>query len=789
MFPPGINPPNTMNVGAPVGLAPGATTAPPGLPPAPPPDPYQDLAALMELFNKFKKEATEYRWIWEREWLRDLYYVMNRQWITFHPTRREWIDKRLQKWIPRPVTNKMAETVQAIRTNLGAVQLGVKVAPAGDDSESIAAAEISDQMSALIHEEHMMNQVMREADFWLITCGNSVLQTSWDKDVRWNRVFIPHEQCAVCGNVAPPQAIIDAGNHCPTCGNTQLQKAMGPPDPKTGQPTPIGDWVAFGKGKTTALSPFEYAFPPNIVRFDELPYIIRLRWRDKHWFEANKPELLNTISWEKSPQDRSLQIFKSLALANDIGTGSNFAYLGSSGSHTVEGVTEYELWMRPTPDYPKGLVMRVIGDQQPEILQLPEEGLPGPIPYTDIEGNPLFPFEHAQYEHVGGRLYGRSAISPLIQKQDQLNQLDSLVQLCVQRTANPAWVIPENAGVENITGEPGLIIKWNVLAANGQGKPERIAGIPLDASLFEFRAQIIKDIEDLSGAFDIIKGQKPTGIQAFSALQLLVERSQSRFTSVFQSRGEMYRRWFSTALELERQFGPQQRTWAVVGPNRGYTFKHFENAQLQGQVVIKVEDGTNMQKTALGKRAAIEQANQLGLLDPNDPDQKYALLSQFGLSDLVPSLNFHVQAALQIQDAFEKWAEQPQGPPPLVVKPWFDPHIHWIEHVKWLNTDKMRELLALHPEFEQIIDLNLQQLQLLINPPTTIGPDGQPVQQPPAHQPPPGKGPTPQKSGPNAPGGGQGMTNSNRNSAATSSVPHGNNPHQNNSGPTQQGPA
>src|SRR3970040_1570990 len=69
-----------------------------------PPNPY-DETRLLDLFDKLKRESMEYRWIWEREWLRDLYYVSNRQWITFHPTRREWVDKRLPKWIPKPVTN------------------------------------------------------------------------------------------------------------------------------------------------------------------------------------------------------------------------------------------------------------------------------------------------------------------------------------------------------------------------------------------------------------------------------------------------------------------------------------------------------------------------------------------------------------------------------------------------------------------------------------------------------------------------------------------------------------
>ena len=712
--------------------------------------PQYDEKRLLALFDTLKREAFEYRWVWEREWLRDLYYVSNRQWIHYHPSRREWVDKRLQKWIPKPVTNKMAEVVQAIRTNLGAIQLAVKARPVGNDTQSIAAAEIADQMAPLIHEEHCMNQVMREADFWLITTGNACLQTSWNKDIRFNRTFIPHEQCLQCGTISPPQAIVENNQTCPVCGS----KTFMPAKDEAGQP--VGEWNAFGKGKTSALSPFEYAFPPNVTRFDDLPYIIRLRWRDKHWFEANKPELVHKITWEKSPSDRSLQIFKSLAVSNDIGTGSQFSALGTAGAHTVEGVTEYELWLRPTPEFPQGLVMRVVGDKNPLMMTVEEEGIPGPFPYKDIEGNPLFPFMHAQYEHMGGRLLGRSAISPLIQKQDQLNQLDSLIQLIVQRMANPVWVVPDGAGIEHFTGEPGLIMKWNPLAAGGQGKPERLAGQEVPSTLFQLRAQHLTDIEELSGTYDIIKGQKPTGVDAFSALNLLVERSQARFGSVFQARGEMYRRWFSVAIEMERAFGPEQRTFAVTGPNKGYTLQNFQNAQLQGQLTFQIEDGSSMPKTALGKRAAIEQANQLQLLDPTDPDQKYALLSNFGLSDLVPSLNIHVQAALQVQDAFERWAQQPVGPPPLVIKPWYDMRIHWMERIKWLNSDRMREIITQRPEVEGIITMHLQELQLILTPPVTGGP-GEDPEGPPVPQ-----------------GGALAARNSNQNSNSIQSLPKGN---------------
>jgi len=722
-------------------------------------DPYSNDSKLLELFEKLKKESQESRWVWERSWLQENYYVDGRQWISYHPSRREWVDKRLHKWIPRPVTNKIAETLQSIRTNLAAIDLTVKVRPINNDTQSVSAADIADQMAPMIHEEHNMNQVMRESDYWLIVNGTALLQISWDKDTRSNKTFIRNEQCTTCGVVSSPDQIKQAGNICSQCGSNTFIPATDP------EGNPDGKWFAFGRGKTTSLSPFEWMFPQNVTRFDEIPYIIRLRWREKHWYEANKPELVHSINFEKSSSDRSLQLYKSLATSSASSGSSSANLIGSSGMNSVEGVTEYELWMKPTPDFPEGLVLRIIGDKSPVVLRMDEEGLPGPIPYKDVEGKPIFPFVMAQYEQVGGRLYGKSALAPILQKQDQLNQLDSLIQLIVQRMANPIWIVPEGAGIDKLSGEPGLVVKWNPIAAGGQAEPKRIAGSDVPSSLSMLRAELIKDIEELSGAFDIIKGQKPAGVEAFSALQLLVERSQSRFTAVFQSRGEMYRKWYQIALELERQFGPDTRVWSAVGSNRGYTFKHFEHAQLEGQVTVMIEDGSNMPKTALGKRAAIEQSSQLGLLDPTDPDQKYALLTTFGLSDLVPTLNHHVQSALQIQDSFEKWTQNPQGPSPLVFKPWFDAQIHWTERIKWLNTDKMRELMAQQPIIEQIIGQHLSELQMILMPPPVAGPESLNI--------------------PNKPGGGgMAMSNSNTNAgAASSSQPKGNNQFGPNQGP------
>ena len=665
---------------------------------------------LLDMFQEYKQACFDTRWVWEREWLRDVYYVLGRQWIQYHPSRREWIDKRFSRRIPRPVTNKISEVVQAVRANFGEISLGIACRPIGNSTSAIASAEIADLLAPLIHTEHDMDRVLQECDFWQLVTGTACIQLSWDNDKRFNRNFIQAENCMVCGTDSMPADVMQANNACPVCGNPQLQPAV---DNSSGQPQPKGEWVGQGRGKTSALSPFEYAIPSEVVRLDETPYLIRVRWRDKSYYEANYPDLARTLQFERSPSDTSLQIYKALSVASDA-SGVTTGYLSSgSGYSQNEGITEYELWLRPTDMFPNGLVMRVVGDSRPQIVHDDREGLPGPFPYTDIEGLPIFPFASCSFEQFGGRFYGRSLIAPLIKKQDQINQLDSLIQQTVQRMANPVWIIPEGAGIDNFTGDPGLVLRWNPLAANGLAKPERISAENVPPGLHQLRSQYIQDFEDLSGAFDIFRGDRQVGVEAFSAMNLLVERSQARFTSAWKDRGEMYRKWYEMALELERQFGPEKRAMTLVGHNKSYTYRHFEKAQLQGNVTVAIEDGTNIPKTALGRRANIEHLNQLGMINPGDPGQRYTILSLLGMSEVDPGLDVHVQASLKMQDDFEQWVENPVGPHPLILKPWHNPMVHKAERMKWLNTDTMRQLLKRIPQIEPIIIQHLMEIDMV----------------------------------------------------------------------------
>jgi hypothetical protein len=631
---------------------------------------YLNDAALLKFAGKLKDEAYDNRFIFERGWWRILLYSLGRQWIYYDVQRGQWVDKRMAKWIPRPVTNKIGETIASYRSVFASVQLVAKCRPLGNDPKNVTTAETADKLEPAIRDEHKAQKVWREADFWYITLGNVFLHTWWDKNAAAGNVLIPFERCEACGTVSAPDEIVAASNACPKCGMPSFIPAVDEGG------APIGMSNGAGCGVTDVCSPFEIGLPPGYQDFDSISHLIRSRWRPKDYCITNWGEdFCATLRFDKMPQERSLQLLRALATTSDSASAPMSYATSGTVSTQAEGITEYELHLKPSRDYPDGMLLRWAGDAQPKVVRLANESVPGPLPYHNAKGNPLFPWLHAGYEHFGGRIWARSPLEPGLTKQDQINQIDSLTQLIVQRTANPVWLEPKGAEIKKFTGEPGLVVKYNPMVGGGNAKPERIAGENIPITVIQLREQLLQDFENLMGTSDILKGQRPPNIEAFSALQLLVERSQSRFGPALEERGNLYRSWYHLALELEREFGPDERIFAVLGPNQSWTFQEFKKADLSGEIQVLIEDGSQTPKTSLGRRAAIEQLNQLGFLDKNDAEQRYNILKAFGQTDLLPSLDNDVKSALAEQDAFERWATNeavsalvPQAPvlPPMM---------------------------------------------------------------------------------------------------------------------------
>lgn len=749
-----------------------------------------DLADLtdeqyLDIFKRFKKECFADRHIWESQWTRNIHYINLRQWLAPWTRQHGWRDLRTAKKIPRPVTSLPKEGVMSIRAMFTTVKLGVTARPAGQDPKAITTAAACDDMAPVLHDLHEMNAVMNEFDYWFIGTGNAMLHTWWDSTAG-EIVEVPYEQCLGCELELTSVQIADNKNKCPQCNGIQFVPAVD----ENGEPRT--ELQPQGAACTTPLSLLEVAFPLTYARWKDVPGLIRMRWRDKRYFEEHPDlkALVPSIAWSKEPTDRSLQIFQSLPYQNDMPRVMTSGGTGESS----EGIAEYEMWLRPTPEHPHGLVLRVIGDAHPIVLHMPSESLPGPLPYTDAKGNPLFTFAHAGYEHVGGRVIASGALDPVMSKFDQLNRLESIQEMIMTRMASPNVVVAKGSGIQwslESPGLPGLVVEWDPGLVGDAGKPEFHPGVSPSPSFQKRIDALKKEIEEGMGTFDVVRGAKPAGVEAFSALQLLVERGQARFANAFMARAEAYKQWYGWALELERAYGPNSRVKAVMSPTRSWAFREFKKADLTGDVTIVVEDGSTTPKTQLGQRASIQHLNELGMVNPQDGDQKFAIYEAFGQQKLAPGLNAHVQMALRKQEKFEKWIlsgqfrtlpqaprpDDPQQVSPDLMSPlyplkwhrWYDAQVHRQEFLKWCNSDRAADLFLKVPEAENFAAAHLVEMGLAISQKMQgdLDPAGLAAMPPvPAQgvaagmQPHPGAAPSP-----GAAGAAQAMGNSNQNSA------------------------
>lgn len=655
------------------------------------PDPYAlKDTQLIDLLNETKGFCDPGRELFEYGWWRNLLYLLGRQWIYWNPTSRQWQDKRLSRWIPKPVTNIIRTTILSVRATTQAIDLSTIIRPSGADPANVQTAQTLDDLEPILKEEHKADSLWQMFDYTAALFGDAFGHAYWDTSDPSHTGVVQLWKCLMCQAVSPDNAVVRAGQRCPNCQSPMLTKA--------GTQT-----VPIGKGKTLVVSPLELMLPLYAQSWEDVDRLVYMTWRPQHQIEdeydglvddQNRP-VLDRVQYDQAPTQRSLQLYKAIATTSDLNlTPSVWSSTAFTGQ--VKGTSEFHLWMKPSKKYPKGLYCRFLGDSNPIPLRmLGGDGQPigFQIPYTKAATDePLWPWFRYAYEPIYGRLYSQGAIDSIIQKQDQINQIDSMTQMVAQRMGNPIWLEQKGAAVERFTGEPGIVVRWQSVG-NG-GKPERLEGINPPSSFFTMRETFKQDAEELAGTYDVLKGEKPSGVEAYAALNLLVERSQSRFTTLFKSRAMAYRDWLEIVIELERSYGPTSRVQAVLGPNKSWTYKTFQKADLTGDVAILIDDGSTIPKTALGRRAAIEHARSLGILNATTPEQTYTLFQELGVASLAPNLDAYAKSALAEQQAFEDWLDGGmQGPNPLVREPWHDDRTHLDFNQVWMNGDKIRDFL------------------------------------------------------------------------------------------------
>lgn len=239
---------------------------------------------------------------------------------------------------------------------------------------------------------------------------------------------------------------------------------------------------------------------------------------------------------------------------------------------TVEGKKQLK--------YPKGRV----------ITCLPELGIllsDKKNPYKDGK----FPFVLMKNYDIPFEFWGVGEVEQIMSPQHYVNELTNQIIDNAKNTANMQWIIDKNSGIGQgkLTNRPGLVIRKT------PGSEVRRDTPPQMPSYVREQIEILKkDIQDISGVFDSLKGEQQGSVTAASAILALQEASQARIRLKIKlmeaSLSELAQRVYSRM----QQFWKLDRWVRVTDVEGNPLFKQIGTQVLSNDFDLKVMAGSTM---------------------------------------------------------------------------------------------------------------------------------------------------------------------------------------------------
>lgn len=566
-----------------------------------PPEPelISDEEAL-KLVNDTFQDYDHGRKPFERQWYRNILFLLGNQWIIWDTLENKWRKKRLADWVPTPVTNKFAASGQRLVSVLARIEPNWNYIPHSESEQDISAAETCRKVEPIIAEENELSGIRESAAPWIIYTGNAYLMSGVEP---------------VMGK--PQPSIMDASMMM--------------------QPEVI-DYKLY----TDVLAPFEVYLDQTVERFKDQTKILVVNRRSREYVQN---------LWDVDIDE--------LDVAPNIHYQESIGYVTSSPEITgflaslsrIKRITVKRLFHKPSKKYPKGLYIVVAGSRILEKKPLPET----------MEGEAFIPISSIKFDSIPGAAFGRTPMDDIVHKQIQRNKIESLIELIALRMGSPIWLMPEGTVVRNFSGAPGAIVTYNLIGDKAS-KPDRIPGEQIPTSIVQFLGQIDKDIEELVATFEALKGQAPYSGAPGIVIEQLIEQGMTRFGPSLRNIAEGYRLWMKHQLEFFRRYGIAEKTAMKSGEGSKWEAIKFKGADIAGAVDVQIESDSTVPRSSQIEVAKILEAVNVGLIDIEDPVVKQQVLRKLKIQDLKDDNESDMRSAVQENEKLTQGIPVPVTP-------------------------------------------------------------------------------------------------------------------------------
>lgn len=642
-------------------------------------------------------------WHWEKNHL----MLDGQQWLVYEGNREtggQW--KRLSpspqnEYIPRPVTNYLYDAYQTLKGYILKNKPRITVRPNTHTNKDKTAAKIAELVADTNYERLQEQENYEYAFSCLVTYGTVFKKDYWDTSYM-SLVKVPKMEPRPVTQQDPM-----TGMPIPT-GQTELVQAI---NPETGEY--LFDELPLGDVNTAVVEPYRICLDPLAANLHDIRWIMEYSIRPLTWIVENYDRPLqgagqlppeqesDPVAQEGSEQDlshddndedddsppvpqepgytglakqvkpekhlsASLRRFFQLKASSGVRgiMGSGLGQTSSGGDSTMieNSAVVKEYYERPTKDNPHGRLLVVANGKTLYA---------GPSPYTGPQQGDWHPYSSCRWEIVPGRFWGKSPFDDATEIQKHINSIDSVVILTRKTMAIPQKLIPRGtmANNDSWTGRPGQKIFFTP-GSNGEA-PSTVPGVGVDAQVMQERAQKVEDIKSITGAIDILKGDRPPGVTAFSALNLLFEVGAGKLFPI----ADRVKRFIESSQRKQLQLiankyrepRPQfiQRLMSMNSELTIDQIKDFLGKDLYDNCNVIIDPASAVPKMKAAEQAKLMELAQLGVLNLEDPANKREFLERLDILGFDGGYGKDANRASYENDQLDGLATDPQGMRPV----------------------------------------------------------------------------------------------------------------------------
>ena len=304
-----------------------------------------------------------------------------------------------------------------------------------------------------------------------------------------------------------------------------------------------------------------------------------------------------------APTDKYLAFNKD---TNNADTSQSILYVEAYIKDYTMLVEEFEeggeKYTKTRMKYPRGRRVIIAGD-----VLLSD----GENPYNDPQNNNM-PFVEWNCYPVPGKFYGMGEAEQIISPTKYANKIINNILESARLNSNPVWIIDKNSGVakNSLSNRDGLVIRKN------PGTDVRREAPPaLPAYLMQVPQMLTSHIENISGVYDVTRGERPAGITAAAAIQALNEQAQGRIRLKVQALESTIQDLGSMWLRRITQFWKTDRVIRVANDDSGLTMEEQQYEvvtpdDIDGDFDVEVHGGSIMMSNHTAKQQIFIQLAQ-----------------------------------------------------------------------------------------------------------------------------------------------------------------------------------